>query len=150
MSAKTKIVVFHLKELIYTGLFIALGILFIILMVLMFSPSHSKKKHRSTEEQALYTPGVYTTQITLGNATVDIEMITDRDRIHSLRIVNIEEDIATMYPLIRPTFDEIASRVIENQSTKGISYSRDTQYTTKLLLDAIEKNILKATCQLDR
>ena len=38
MSAKTKIVVLHMKELIYTGIFVALGILLIILLLIMFLP----------------------------------------------------------------------------------------------------------------
>ena len=36
MSSKTKIVVLHLKELIYTGIFVILGILFVILLFIMF------------------------------------------------------------------------------------------------------------------
>jgi uncharacterized protein with FMN-binding domain len=38
MSSKTKIVVLHMKELIYTGIFAALGILFIVLLIFMFKP----------------------------------------------------------------------------------------------------------------
>ena len=38
MSAKTKIVVLHMKELIYTGIFAVLGILFVVLLVMMFLP----------------------------------------------------------------------------------------------------------------
>ena len=37
MSAKTKIWVFHMKELIYTAIFIILGITFLLLMIFMFS-----------------------------------------------------------------------------------------------------------------
>ena len=40
MSSKTKIVVLHLKELIYTGIFAVLGILFIILLIIMFLRSY--------------------------------------------------------------------------------------------------------------
>ena len=38
MSSKTKIVVLHLKELIYTGIFVVLGILFLLLLIIMFLP----------------------------------------------------------------------------------------------------------------
>lgn len=44
MSAKTKIIVLRMKELIYTGIFIALGLLLIILLIACFSP---KKRRRS-------------------------------------------------------------------------------------------------------
>lgn len=44
MSSKTKIVVLHLKELIYTGIFVVLGILFLLLLIIMFLPG--KRQHR--------------------------------------------------------------------------------------------------------
>jgi len=43
MSSKTKIVVLHLKELIYTGIFAVLGILFIILLIIMFVPKNKEE-----------------------------------------------------------------------------------------------------------
>ena len=49
MSSKTKIVVLHLKELIYTGIFALLGILFIILLIIMFIPKD--KKETNAKEQ---------------------------------------------------------------------------------------------------
>ena len=46
--SKTKIVVLHMKELIYTGIFAALGILFIALLIMMFLPG---KKDSDTPAQ---------------------------------------------------------------------------------------------------
>ena len=43
MSAKTKIVVLHMKELIYTGFFAVLGVLLVLLLILMFLPGKDKK-----------------------------------------------------------------------------------------------------------
>lgn len=42
MSSKTKIVVLKSKELIYTGIFIVLGIMLILLLFYMFSPDKEK------------------------------------------------------------------------------------------------------------
>lgn len=42
LSSKTKIVVLRMKELIYTGIFVALGILLILLLVYMFAPKGKK------------------------------------------------------------------------------------------------------------
>lgn len=42
MSSKTKIVVFHMKELIYTGIFILLGAILLILLISMFTPEKEK------------------------------------------------------------------------------------------------------------
>ena len=43
MSSKTKIVVLHMKEIIYTTVFVVLGILLIILLAFMFSPKNGKR-----------------------------------------------------------------------------------------------------------
>ena len=48
MSSKTKIVVLKARELIYTGIFILLGILLILLLIFMFVPSHKSKKAKET------------------------------------------------------------------------------------------------------
>ena len=50
MSSKTKIVVLRMKELIYTGIFVALGILLILLLVYMFAPK------RTPPPLTLHTP----------------------------------------------------------------------------------------------
>ena len=42
MSSKTKIVVLHMKEIIYTVLFICLGILLVALLTFMFHPKNKE------------------------------------------------------------------------------------------------------------
>lgn len=60
MSSKTKIVVVHMKELIYTGIFILLGIVLILLLVSMFTPENSTKapKVKTKQEALLSAPPV--------------------------------------------------------------------------------------------
>ena len=48
MHSKTKIVVLHMKELIYTGIFVLLGILFIVLLVMMFVPDKKQTQETTT------------------------------------------------------------------------------------------------------
>lgn len=43
MKSKTKIIVLHMKEIIYTIIFAALGILLILLLILMFHPKSSQQ-----------------------------------------------------------------------------------------------------------
>ena len=156
MSAKTKIVVLHMKELIYTGIFAALGILFIVLLIVMFLPD--KKEHKNDdslqEESApgstavssdsVYIPGVYTTQLILGGQTVDVEVIVDKDSITSIRLVNLREAVTTMYPLLQPTIDSLSSQIYETQSLEQISYESDSKYTSLVLLEAIQSALDKA------
>ena len=46
MSSKTRIVVFHMKEIIYTAIFAALGILLVLLLLFMFLRIIPEKSRR--------------------------------------------------------------------------------------------------------
>ena len=147
MSSKTKIVVLHVKELIYTGIFAALGILFIVLLIIMFLPEDEKKETSSTLTQTTsntYVPGVYTTSLILNDNVVEIEVTVDEHNINSIRLVNLDEAVATMYPLIQPSFEELADQIIHNQGIDGITYPDESKYTSKVLLDAITNSLEKA------
>ena len=67
MSSRTRIVVLHMKEIIYTAIFAALAILLIILLIVMFRPSG---KSAASGEKKQYTPGVYTSTLTLNNTNL--------------------------------------------------------------------------------
>lgn len=154
MSAKTKIVVFHMKELIYTAIFAALGILFIVLLIMMFlpdkeespSPDNSVSEESSTaaDSDAIYIPGIYTTELVLGNQSIDVEVIVEKNTISSIRMVNLSDAVTTMYPLLEPTFESICSQVYELQTLEGVTYSTDTKYTSLVLLEAIQNSLDKA------
>ena len=132
MSAKTKIVVLHMKELIYTGIFVALGILLVILLLAMLLPDNKAVNGQATSPNAsedmadasasaLYIPGIYTTELVLGGQTIDVEVIVEQDSITSIRLVNLSESVATMYPLLQPTFDTICEQIYSTQSLEGIT-----------------------------
>lgn len=155
MSAKTKIVVLHMKELIYTGIFAALGILFILLFIFMFLPD--KKEDPSDEasedtsdeaagaaSESIYIPGVYTTELVLAGESIDVEVIVDETNISSVRLVNLSETVTTMYPLLQPAFDSICEQLYETQSLDQITYTSDSKYTSLVLLEAIHSSLQKA------
>ena len=143
MSSKTKIVVLRLKELIYTGIFVVLGILFIVLLIIMFLPD-KEKNDTAPETASLYTPGVYTTSLVLGSKSIDVEVIVDADTIHSIRLVNLDEVVTTMYPLIEPSFESLVDQIYEQQSLEQITYADETKYTSMVLLNAIQASLEKA------
>lgn len=149
MSSKTKIVVLHLKELIYTGIFAVLGILFIVLLIIMFLPGDKEKAKETMAPATAYTPGIYTTSLVLNDNTLDIEVVVDQNHINSIRLVNLNESIATMYPLIEPSFDDIANQIEEHQTIDGITYSDDNKYTSMILLDAIKTSLEKAAATVN-
>ena len=112
MSSKTRIVVLHMKEIIYTAVFALLGILLIILLAFMFFP---KQKDAKKHEQR-YIPGIYTSTITLNNTTLEVEVSLDSSHINAIRFTNLDESVATMYPLAQPTIEYIAEQIYETQS----------------------------------
>ena len=141
MSAKTKIVVLHMKELVYTLIFVGLGILLVVLLLFMFLP---REKDGESVPTANYVAGVYTSSIMFGDSTVDVQVIVDENRIQSISMVNLDETVTTMYPLMQPSLDNISEQVIEKQSTEGITYNAENQYTSVVLLNAIDNALSKA------
>lgn len=141
MSSKTKIIVLHMKEIIYTVLFAVLGILLILFLIFMFGSGQKKE----TSAAAKYVPGVYTSGITLNSTDLVVEVSVDESRINSIRFVNLDETITTMFPLIQPAIEDIAEQIYESQSLEHISYPEDNPYTSQAIIKAIETALKKAT-----
>ncbi|MBR3833436.1 MAG: hypothetical protein IKJ73_03885 [Lachnospiraceae bacterium] len=167
MSSKTKIVVLKSRELIYTGIFILLGILLILLLFYMFSPDDKKDNQtgisstsssqdqisvsteylengatENTTEEAQetfsgYVPGVYSSELNLGGSTLQLSVSVDQDRVTGVSIDNMDETLTAMYPLVQPSLDEINSQIGMVSSVNDITYSSDNKYTTILILEAI-------------
>lgn len=153
MKSKPKIVVVKMREIIYTLLLLFLVALLIVCMVLMFTKktgsSHSASEKTaqgtqkqeiqgsSTDQNTLYTAGVYTTPITLGDSTVDVEVTVDQNHINGIRLVNLSESTAAAYPLVSPALDHIASQILETQKLEDITCPQENKYTSQLLLSAI-------------
>lgn len=143
MSSKTKIVVLHMKEIIYTAVFIALGILLILLLTFMFLPN----KKNDTSSKTEYMPGVYTSTVTLNNTSLEVEVAVDRSHINSIRFTNLDKSVATMYPLIQPAIENIAEQIYKSQSLENITYPEDNPYTSQVIVNAIEDALKKAVVQ---
>ena len=140
MSAKTRIWVFHMKELIYTAVFVVLGIFFLLLLIFMFSPDQTAQT--SEESPSPYTAGIYTTSLMLGGNPVEIAITVDH--ISSIRFRQLSESVAAMYPLMEPALDALSAQICETQSLENLSYSEDSQYTSLMLVSAIKTALAKA------
>ncbi len=165
MNSKTKIVVLHLKELIYTGIFAALGILFVILLIIMFLPKskngtppsegmENSVPESSTEDfslnetpdaaEASYIPGVYTSALPLSGYSVDMEVVVNESGISSVRLVNLDEAVTTMYPLMEPTLASVSTQLTGGQPLSSVTYQDENKYTTLILLETIQTCLDKA------
>ena len=172
MSAKTKIVVLHRKQLFYTGILAALGIgLLLLLLNLSDGDSeHAKadplpsslgeaatsdtqeggsdqaeKDLTATASTAIYIPGIYTTELVLGGQTAEVEVVLSADTIESIQLVNLSDAVTTMYPLLQPTFEDIREQIQTTGSVENILYSTDSKYTSLVLLEAIRNSVEKGT-----
>lgn len=143
MSSKTKIVVLRMKEIIYTGIFIGLAVLLVTLCLIMFRP----KKDTAGSQAASYIPGVYSASLNLGSQNVNVEVAVDANRINAISLVPLTDAVATMYPLMQPTLDDLAAQIVSTQSLENVTYSNQSRYTSGALLGAIEIALDKAMVQ---
>ena len=137
-----KIVVVQLKEIIYTIIFAALGILLIILLVTMFLRKDSDADVDAAEQ--LYTPGVYSSALILNDNALNLEVVVDKNHINSIEIVNIDEATSTMYPLVVPSLDLISEQLYDGVALDKVKLSEDGQYTQTIMLDTIKVALEKA------
>lgn len=142
--SNTKIVILRMKEIIYTAIFIGLGILLILLLLIMFHPGKSDTVKDSSDEANKYTPGVYTTEVALGNNTVNLEIVLDSDHVNHIRLTSLNDTVETMYPLLSPTVENISSQLSNGVDVENVVLSSESQYTETLLLEAINKTLQKA------
>lgn len=140
MSSKTKIIVLHMKEIIYTAVFAVLGILLILLLVFMFFP----KDKKTTDPSKEYMSGIYTDRITLGSTELEMEVTVDQKGISSIRCINLNESVTAMYPLLQPAIEDMADQICEKQTTEGLTYPKENAYTSQMIVDAIERALKKA------
>lgn len=141
MGSKTKIVVLHMKEIIYTGIFIIFAVLLIGLLCSMFLTNN--KKSAST----LYSPGVYSSEILLNDTSLIIEVSVSDKKIESLRIANLDDALLALYPLLQPTIEELSTQICLTQSTKNLQISDSNANTALLLLEGINDALKKAAVE---
>ena len=141
MSSKTKIVVLRMKEIIYTAIFVGLGILLILLLLVMFRPG---KDSTPASANAQYIPGVYASAITLGAQEINVEVSVDADRITSITMTPLSDAVETMYPLMQPSLSNLTDQILSGQSLEHLTYPEETRYTSQVLLNAVRKALKKA------
>ena len=142
MSAKTKIIVLHMKEVIYTGIFLLLAVILAIVLFFMFGSG--QKKSASADAKSLYKPGIYTSSIDLNENTFDLEVSVDAEKIRNIRLVNLSESTYAMFPLMEPALESLSSQIYSSQSLENLKYPQDQKYTSLVLLNAIEDALKKA------
>ncbi len=142
METNPKIVVFQLKELIYTIIFIVLAIFLVLLLVFMFVP---KNEADGTETTSPYTAGTYSSHVIYNSVPMEVSVKVDTDHINSVDFSPITDDITTTTPLMVNSLNDIEKQVLQNQSTLNIYSEADNKYTYSVLINAVDAAISKAT-----
>ena len=75
---------------------------------------------------------------------VNIEVVVDHEQIKSISMVNVSEAVTTMYPLISSSLTEIASQIVQNNSTENLVFNDENKYTSIILVNAINTALNKA------
>lgn len=156
MSSRTKIVVLHMKELLYTLVFAALGLVFVGVLVLLLggdpneedaateSMQSSQEAVDGDAETSKYLPGIYTTELVLGSDSVEIEVVTTKDEITSITLKGVDDDIRQLYPLLESTFTSIRDQIYETGSVDDVTYDQNSKYTSLVIIEAIKNSLEKA------
>lgn len=170
MSANTKILVLRSKEVVYALVLLIVSILILLVAVSLFIPGKAKgadtpavpgsETNTAPETTApnvtvpngsgslntgdLYVPGIYSSTLQLGSANLELQVAVDKNHINAITLVNIDETVATMYPLMEPTLSGLAEEILATQSLEDISYTEENRYTSLLLMQAISASLDKA------
>ena len=122
-----------------------------MLLIVMFLPDKKENQETMapgvTEETVKYVPGVYTTSLILNGNVVEIEVTVDEYNINSVRLKNLDDAVTTMYPLLEPAFDNLATQIVENQSLSNLTFPEENQYTSMVLEEAIYNTFEKAKAE---
>ena len=144
--SKTKIVVLQLKEIVYTAIFVALGIVLILLLVFMFiGKKDNQQLSAQHNESVQYTPGIYNSAIKLNDNVLNLEIVINEGHISSVRLLNIDDAISTMYPLVESSLSKIEEQLVNGVGLADLEYTEDSKFTQMMLVDAISTTLEKAT-----
>ena len=92
----------------------------------------------------MYVPGVYTASFQMNDNSIGVEVIVDENHINNSSFTNMEESVSVMYPLMEPALESIRQQIYEKQSLDDITYEANNQYTTEVLVMAIQDALEQA------
>ena len=101
----------------------------------------------TTAEAAVYNPGIYNSQMQLGDTTLNLEIVVDESQIKSVSLVNLDESVTTMYPLVKPSLEFLEEELVAGTPIDDITVSEKSKYTQTMLIDGIKNALSKATVE---
>ena len=154
--SKPKFVVLKLKELLLTAALVVLGVAILALVIVLVSVKNESTPslmgpyvgQSSTETSApLYYPGVYTTTMEMNDTTIHLELVCDENHINYVRLMNFDDAVETMYPLLSPALEDLELQLSLDVPVEELKFTEGSTYTQTILVEAIEKTLAKAEVQ---
>lgn len=152
--SKPKILVFKLKELLLTATLVLFGVAILLLLVALISLDkegtpdvNPPSSGNSTTISALYYPGVYSTTMEMNDTMIHLELVCDENHINSVRLINLDEAVETMYPLLTPALEDLELQLSMDVPVEELKFTEGSTYTQTLLVEAIEQTLAKAEIQ---
>ena len=150
--SKTKIVVFKLKELLLTAALVVFGVAILLLVIALISVDRestpgigtSGGSNSTTASAALYYPGIYTTTMEMNDTIIHLELVCDESHINSVRLINLDEAVETMYPLLTPALEDLELQLSKGIPVEELVFTEGSTYTQTILVEAIELALAKA------
>lgn len=141
MESQTRIVVLRAKKLLYTSIFLTVGLIFVAILLILLANGKTKETFAPTKN---YIPGVYSSSITLGSSSFHVEVTVDKEKITNVGLTNMDETVEAMYPLLQPAVSEINEKLQTVDSIEKLEFTADNQYTHTILTQAIKSALEKA------
>lgn len=138
--SRTRIVILQMREIIYTAVFVGLGILLLIILFFMFWPDgkDENKEQADNGKTAVYEAGVYSKQMTVGDSVINLQIVLDEEQVKSVEMINLDDTVSAMYPLMKPSVESISNQLASGVSLDEVVLSDEGQYTEKMILNEVD------------
>ena len=138
--SRTRIVILQMREIIYTAVFVGLGILLLIRLFFMFWPDgkDENKEQADNGKTAVYEAGVYSKQMTVGDSVINLQVVLDEEQVKSVEMINLDDTVSAMYPLMKPSVESISNQLASGVSLDEVVLSDEGQYTEKMILNEVD------------
>lgn len=138
--SRTRIVILQMREIIYTAVFVGLGILLLIILFFMFWPDgkEENKEQADNGKTAVYEAGVYSKQMTVGDSVINLQVVLDEEQVKSVEMINLDDTVSAMYPLMKPSVESISNQLASGVSLDEVVLSDEGQYTEKMILNEVD------------
>jgi hypothetical protein len=129
-----------MREIIYTAVFVGLGILLLIILFFMFWPDgkDENKEQADNGKTAVYEAGVYSKQMTVGDSVINLQVVLDEEQVKSVEMINLDDTVSAMYPLMKPSVESISNQLASGVSLDEVVLSDEGQYTEKMILNEVD------------